>query len=195
MTDEEVIARSSSEPETFGLLFDRHFDTIARFCIRRVGTVQGENLAGDVFQWAFENRSSFDPHRGTARSWLFRIANNHVRNAQRSSGRQGLAYLRWWKEEERPESDPAAEVVVAVAAANDLCAVAAALELQPAEDVETLLLFAWEELSYAEIAGVLSIPLGTVRSRINRVRHRLHDILDGELVQTECPTRLLGGLP
>ena len=61
MTDEEVVDQSMKDPEMFGVLFDRHFDRIARFCTRRVGTVQGEDIAGDVFQWAFENRQRFDP--------------------------------------------------------------------------------------------------------------------------------------
>ena len=95
MTDEEVVDQSMKDPEMFGVLFDRHFDRIARFCTRRVGTVQGEDIAGDVFQWAFENRQRLDPKRGAVLSWLFRIANNYVRHAQRSAGRRDLAYSQW----------------------------------------------------------------------------------------------------
>jgi RNA polymerase sigma factor (sigma-70 family) len=193
MTDEEVIERSMSEPEVFGLLFDRHFDAITRFCVRRLGTVEGENLAGDVFRWAFENRRRFDQEHGAVRSWLFRIANNRVRNARRSVNRQDLAYGRWWTQEHREESDLAAQAAGAVDAEHDLCAVAAALELQSGEDVETLLLFAWDELSYREVAEVLSVPIGTVRSRISRVRDRLHDVLDSEVVASDFPRSSQGG--
>jgi RNA polymerase sigma-70 factor (ECF subfamily) len=192
-TDEDVIRRASAEPHLFGLLFDRHFETIARFCIRRVGPIQGEDLAGDVFCWAFENLETFDPDHGGVRSWLYRIANNLVRNAQRRAGRQGMAYVRWSTREGSHETDPAAQIAAAVDAESDLCAVTAVLELQSTEDVETLLMFAWEQLSYAEIAEVLSIPIGTVSSRISRIRRHLHEVLDGELVHLKCATRFLGG--
>ena len=41
------------------------------------------------------------------------------------------------------------------------------------KDRETLLLYAWQGMTYEEIAVVLAIPVGTVRSRLNRVRTRL----------------------
>ncbi len=194
LSDEEVVEGSLRDPGLFGLVFDRHFNAIAQFCIRRVGGVQGEDLAGDVFMWAFANRHRFDPERGAVRSWLFRVANNEVRHAMRSAGRQSLAYVRWSRGVERQGTDLATEVVSDVDAENDLFAVAAVLDLRPIEEVETLLLFAWEELSYAEIAEVLAVPIGTVRSRINRIRHHLRDVRDAGLVQPERPIHLLGGL-
>jgi DNA-directed RNA polymerase specialized sigma24 family protein len=60
MTDEEALKQSIREPDLFGLLFSRHFDAIALFCIRRLGVAWGEDVAGDVFRWAFENRTRFD---------------------------------------------------------------------------------------------------------------------------------------
>ena len=130
---------------------------------------------------------------GAVRSWLFRVANNRVRNARRSVNRQDLAYGRWWTREHREGSDLAAQAAAAIDAERHLSAVAAALELQSDEDVETLLLFAWDELSYGEVAEVLSVPIGTVRSRISRVRQRLHDVLDSEDVTSDCPRSSPGG--
>lgn len=194
MTDEEALEQSIRKPEHFGLLFDRHFDEIARFCIRRLGVARGEDVAGDVFRWAFENRGRFDAARGAVHLWLFRVANNHVRNAARSVGRQGLAYGRWLIREGDDAVELASQVAAAIDAAHDLCAVTAVLELQPPEEVETLLLFAWDELSYAEVAEVLSIPIGTVRSRINRVRRHLHEVLDDPVHTSPCPTKSIGGV-
>jgi RNA polymerase sigma-70 factor (ECF subfamily) len=56
--------------------------------------------------------------------------------------------------------------------------VAAAIAALPAGERDTLLLFAWEDLGYAEIAEALDIPVGTVRSRLNRARTRLRDLDD-----------------
>ena len=44
-------------------------------------------------------------------------------------------------------------------------------------DRETLLLYAWADLSYQEIGDALDIPVGTVRSRLNRARRQVHEIL------------------
>ena len=48
----------------------------------------------------------------------------------------------------------------------------------PTGDRDALLLLAWADLTYAEIAIALDIPIGTVRSRIHRARRRLRELLD-----------------
>jgi RNA polymerase sigma factor (sigma-70 family) len=53
---------------------------------------------------------------------------------------------------------------------------AALAELKP-RDRETLLLFAWADLGYDEIASALAVPVGTVRSRLNRARAVLREAL------------------
>jgi RNA polymerase sigma-70 factor (ECF subfamily) len=54
--------------------------------------------------------------------------------------------------------------------------VAAAVAELPAGERDALLLYAWEDLGYAEIAEALDIPVGTVRSRLSRARARLRDL-------------------
>jgi RNA polymerase sigma-70 factor (ECF subfamily) len=72
-----------------------------------------------------------------------------------------------------------------VAAADRVDAAATLRELAPAltslsaRDRETLQLYAWSDLTYEELAVVLGIPVGTVRSRLNRVRRRLGDMIPG----------------
>jgi RNA polymerase sigma factor (sigma-70 family) len=53
-----------------------------------------------------------------------------------------------------------------------------ALANVPAEELDPLLLYAWAELSYSEIARALDIPTGTVRSRLSRARGRIRAALD-----------------
>ena len=55
-----------------------------------------------------------------------------------------------------------------------------ALSQLPDEQREVLLLVALEEMSYAEIAEALAIPVGTVMSRLSRGRERLRQIMDGQ---------------
>ena len=56
--------------------------------------------------------------------------------------------------------------------------VADAIESLPDGEREALLLFAWEELSYQSVAEALELPIGTVRSRLNRARARLRELLE-----------------
>jgi len=53
-----------------------------------------------------------------------------------------------------------------------------AIEALPVAEREALLRFAWEELSYQDMAAALELPIGTVRSRLNRGRGRLRELLE-----------------
>jgi uncharacterized glyoxalase superfamily protein PhnB len=55
--------------------------------------------------------------------------------------------------------------------------IAGAIAALPQGERDTLLLFAWEGMSYDQIAGALDIPVGTVRSRLNRARGRLRELV------------------
>jgi RNA polymerase sigma factor (sigma-70 family) len=56
--------------------------------------------------------------------------------------------------------------------------VADAIEALPDEERNLLLLFAWEDLSYQSMAEALELPIGTVRSRLNRARAHLRELLE-----------------
>ena len=56
--------------------------------------------------------------------------------------------------------------------------VAGAIESLPDDEREALLLFVWEELPYQSMAEALELPIGTVRSRLNRARAHLRELLE-----------------
>src|SRR5439155_14595260 len=60
-SDAEIVARTYLHPELFGLLFDRHFATVYRYLERRVGRDDADELSGEVFRIAFEQRARFRP--------------------------------------------------------------------------------------------------------------------------------------
>jgi RNA polymerase sigma-70 factor (ECF subfamily) len=112
-----------------------------------------------------------------ARPWLFGIATNLVRRHRRSERVRLQAYARL-------EVDGAVDGVEASAVARvDSQSVRRELAIALGKlrdgDRDALLLMAWAELSYEEIAEALGIPVGTVRSRINRARRRLRELLKG----------------
>jgi RNA polymerase sigma factor (sigma-70 family) len=59
-------------------------------------------------------------------------------------------------------------------------------------DREALLLYAWGELKYEEIAAALAIPLGTVQSRLHRARRKLREALEAEGDVVRLPRRASG---
>jgi len=171
-SDSAVIAASLAEPGAFGVLFDRYGAVLLRFLTRRVQPADAEGLLGEVFRVAFEHRAGFDLARESARPWLYGIAANVVAKHHRSEGRRIRATLRLAGRGVLGE-DPAELAVRAADARAAWDQLAGALDSLPGPERQTLLLFAWEELSYEEIAEALGIPLGTVRSRLNRARSRL----------------------
>jgi DNA-directed RNA polymerase specialized sigma24 family protein len=77
-TDAELLARAASEPELFGLLFDRNFAVIHRYLERRVGAAAADELAAEVFRIGFEQRRRFRLLHESALPWLYGIAANLV---------------------------------------------------------------------------------------------------------------------
>ncbi len=149
--------------------------TLLRFLGRRAGAKVAEGLVGELFRIAFERRKMFDPSRASALPWLYGIGSNLLLKHRRGAARRLRASARI-----------AASLAVsdrrASAAALDarllFPRVADAIEALPDDERETLLLFAWEELPYQSVAEALELPIGTVRSRLNRARARLRELLE-----------------
>src|SRR3989442_11239147 len=75
-SDAEVIGRSLTDPEAFGLIYDRHAATLLRFLGRRAGAKVAEGLVGELFRIAFERRKTFEASRASALPWLYGIGSN-----------------------------------------------------------------------------------------------------------------------
>jgi RNA polymerase sigma factor (sigma-70 family) len=174
-SDAVVIRASLDEPARFGELFDRHATVVFRFLVRRVGVDAAESLLGEVFRVGFEKRATYDCERPAARPWLYGIATNLIAHHRRSEARRLRATARVLLRHPAQE-DPAEAIVARLDAAELLPRVADALARLPDGERDALLLFAWEELSYDEIAVALDVPVGTVRSRINRARQSLREL-------------------
>jgi RNA polymerase sigma-70 factor (ECF subfamily) len=158
-------------PEEFGAVFDRHFAAIHRYLARRVGRERADDLAAQTFTVAFERRAMFRRDTSDARPWLYGIATNLLSNDRRAERRLLLALARL-----SVSSEPV-DVFTGGAADAD-CDLAAALAKLDSAQRDVLLLHAWAELSYEQIAQALEIPVGTVRSRLSRARATLRADLE-----------------
>jgi RNA polymerase sigma factor (sigma-70 family) len=177
VTDAEVIEAARQTPAAFGELFKRHFDSVHRFCVRRVGLARGEDLAGETFRRAFEYRERYESEQASALPWLLGIAMNLVRGELRSSATRNRVHLRLISIAGALAADPVGDALAALDAREELVSVARLLATLPEDDVEALLLHVWDGLSYSEVAETLGIPIGTVRSRLSRLRRRLESML------------------
>jgi RNA polymerase sigma-70 factor (ECF subfamily) len=173
--DAEVIGRSLAEPEAFGLIYDRHAATLLRFLGRRAGARVAEGLVGELFRIAFERRKTFDPSRASALPWLYGIGSNLLLKHRRGEARRLRASARMAVGREAADARASA---AALDARLLFPRVADAIEALPDEEREALLLFAWEDLPYQGVAEALALPVGTVRSRLNRARARLRELLE-----------------
>ena len=168
-TDAELIARSVDDPAEFAPLFDRHATTVHRYLGRRVGDL-ADDLLSETFLVAFRRRGAYRAEHVDVRPWLFGIATNLVHGHSRTERRRYKALARAGAEPDTAAgSDEVHARVDAAALRGPLAEALAGLEER---DRDVLLLVAWGQLGYEEIAAVLEIPVGTVRSRLNRARRQ-----------------------
>jgi RNA polymerase sigma factor (sigma-70 family) len=177
-SDAEVIGRSLADAEAFAGIYERHAEALLRFLGRRVGAEVAEGLHGELFRVAFERRKTFDSSRASALPWLFGIASNLLRKHWRAEARRLRASARMAAGRELANRHASASASAAAFDAHTLFPrVVEAIDSLPAGEREALLLFAWEDLSYQHVADALELPIGTVRSRLNRARGRLRELL------------------
>jgi RNA polymerase sigma-70 factor, ECF subfamily len=173
--DGRVIAASIAEPDRFTEIFLRHFDAIHRYAARRLGPGPADDVGATVFVEAFSVRARFDVERADARPWLYGIATNLIHRHRRTETRRLRAYAR--TEPSAPDEPIGVEQRLDATAMGPQ--LAAGLRELAARDRDALLLYAWADLSYDDIALATDVPVGTVRSRIHRARHRLRAELGG----------------
>ena len=175
--DAAVIEGSRREPERFAVLFDRHAPHIYRYLARRAGPGVADDLVAETFLAAFAKRDRYDLGHPDARPWLYGIATNLVNQQRRDEVRQYRIKQASTAEPEVP--GPAERVAADVTAQAMRPLLTAALAALAAGDRDVLLLIAWEQLTYQEVARALGIPVGTVRSRLHRARAKVREVLAG----------------
>lgn len=155
-------------------LFHAHADAIYNFCFRRTADWHtAEDLTSQVFLTAWQNRHRAREHEGTLAPWLYGIANNLCRTHHRSRRRRDDAMLRLAADVATSQPDVTQRDDDALRIRTALDRVA---EL-PADQQEVFFLVCWEGLDYAACAAALNLPVGTVASRLSRIRAalRIHD--------------------
>ena len=173
----ELLARigRTRDIELFEQLF-RHFAPRVKAYMARTGSPgTAEELMQETMVAVWNKSALYDPSRGAASTWIFTIARNLRVDAYRRE-----------RHPEFDENDPAFQPAdepradLGLVAAQSASAVRKALEALPADQAEVLRLAYYEDNSQSDIASALSLPLGTVKSRMRLAFNKLRSALGEE---------------
>lgn len=165
--------------DAFTELVDRYKHKIHWMVVRMIGTGEAEDLTQDVFLRAYQALPAF---RGESKfsTWLYKIARNVCLSELRKSGRSGEQIALDDESEERihhllPQAGGGLEERIE---RHDLSGhVRRLMDRLPLNYRTALTLFYTNEARYEEIAEIMDIPVGTVKTYIHRARLRLRDLL------------------
>jgi len=156
----------------FGRMIEAELPGLRRYAVALLRSgPDADDLVQETVARALDKHALWEP--GTnLRAWLFTMMHNLRINRARASAREGLAV-------------PADAATGLSVSANQAEAIAfrdlrKALDTLEEGHRAVVLLVGLEGLTYEEVADVLALPLGTVRSRLSRARARLRRLLDGE---------------
>jgi RNA polymerase sigma-70 factor, ECF subfamily len=128
-----------------------------------------EDLLADAFERALRARRGYDRKRGSAKTWLYAIALNVLRDHARRAAAEGRAYERATVPGDAPDG------LAAVEAREEL---GRAMSRLSAEEREAIALRFGAELTVPEMAELLGEPLTTVEGRVYRALRKMRDALD-----------------
>jgi RNA polymerase sigma-70 factor (ECF subfamily) len=177
-------------PEAFNEIVVRHQEKIYNVALRHVGnTTDAEDIAQQTFINAYKNLDRFRTESALA-TWLFRITFNLAVSMHRTRGRRHAVSIDDSPSREEPRHDVAAANgdPAHEASTRDLQErIHAALGLLDQESRRIVILREFEGFSYDEIAEILSVPIGTVRSKLHRARLILKEKLSGGVAREARP--------
>jgi RNA polymerase sigma-70 factor (ECF subfamily) len=152
----------------FRSLYDRHYDAVHSYMLRRIGVAGADDLTAEVFLVAWR-RIDDVPRGAETLLWLYGVAANVVAHHRRGKARGARLESRL-RSVPAPGSPEPEAVVVQRADYNRV--LAAADQLRPA-DQEILRLAAWEELPHDQISRLLGCSVAAVDQRLHRAKKRL----------------------
>jgi len=148
-------------------VFDEHHVPLFRFAYRLSGSIaDAEDIVQVCFVELLRPDCSYDPERGPLRTWLFGVVRNQWLKRLREKGFSELPEI---AETFSPESEVLRGELEAI--------VRQAVLTLPETQREVLVLAHYEQMPLAEITAVLGIDIGAVKSRLQRARANLREML------------------
>jgi RNA polymerase sigma factor (sigma-70 family) len=170
----------------FADAYERHCHAVYNHCFRRSGSwAAAEELMAVSFLEAWRRWSSAPADPAGTLPWLLAVTNNVLRNTRRSDRRYAAALARLPRRDASP--DLAADVAAKVDAERRMATLLPALRSLPRREREVIELCIGDGLTHTEAAKTLSIPAGTVKSRLSRGLTRLR--ATGAITSPDTPPR------
>ena len=166
------------DSSAFEEFFREHEKPVLRTAYLITGSKQqAEDVMQSVFLSAWKSRSSYDPSKGKASTWLHRIVVNQCSDALKKSGLKPSP-LEDCEQVEDIQPKPEDELL----ARDERRSVTEAISTMPEKYRTILVLHYFNDLTYRDIAGLLKLPMGTVQWRLNQAlkiaRNKLHEYAD-----------------
>ena len=169
-----LIRRSQADDkEAFAELFHQYQDLVYKTAYLMLGNAgEAEDVLQEVFLQVYRSLVTFDPSKGAFTTWLYRITVNHCLNRRR---KHHLPTVSLSKASAASLAERSSSFQTRL---EDKEVIEQALSrLSERLRVVIILRYYWE-LSYAEIAQILDIPVGTVKSRLNLALKTMHEELE-----------------
>jgi RNA polymerase sigma-70 factor, ECF subfamily len=187
LTDEQLFQRyTDGDERVFRVLVDRYEPRIQGFLRKRLNDEERvEDLTQDTFLRIHRARESYDPSRKFS-TWIHTIANNLLKNEFRNRSRRRETTFSDLRPETSPAGTPARPVEFEARGADPEReayrselreAIDTAIERMDEHHRVPFVMREVEDLSYEEIAEAIGIPVGTVKSRLNRARNAFRALL------------------
>jgi RNA polymerase sigma-70 factor, ECF subfamily len=173
---ELIRTAQEGDTESFGVIYDRFFDPIYRYCAFRLPKEIAEDVTADIFVKAWEKLYTYKAHKGIPfGAWLFRIARHSVIDSYRTT--RGFEEV----SEALPDTDDFNRAEKRLEQQDTLRIVRKAMNELPKRYREVLVLSYVSELPHSEIARVLRMSEGSVRILKMRALRKLESYLPPEM--------------
>ena len=189
LDDTELILRSSREPELFGLLFERHAESMLAFFARRTLDAEAAaELVAETFAEGFASRRRFRDEGVDGVGWLYGIGKHLLSRYFRAGAVEARARRRLGMPERTVSDDDYERIEELIDFERFGEALAEAMSTLPEEQREAVRLRAVDGRSYPEVAAVLGCTEPTARMRVSRGRRRIASVLETD--PTDAPIEL-----
>lgn len=176
----DLVSRIARKDKVAFAKFFELYATRVKAFLMRYGTElsDADDIAQDVMVQVWRRAETFDPSRATASTWVFTIARN-----RRIDKLRKIARAQPFKDDPMFEPDPEPSAVEVMSASQREAQVKAAMQNLSREQRQVIEASFFVGLSHGEVAEVLEIPLGTVKSRIRLAFKALRSALGEDIAE------------